>query len=67
MGGGSTCSPSNGDNYIDDWEADMVHGKGTFLWAKGDVYEGNWRLGKVHGHKTKHMAKQRLFYGRVEE
>ena len=45
----------------------MVHGKGTFLWAKGDVYEGNWRLGKVHGHKTKHMAKQRLFYGRVEE
>jgi hypothetical protein len=42
----------------------MMHGRGTFMWAKGDMYEGEWSMGKMHGQGTKQMANGDVYEGR---
>ena len=41
-----------GVSYDGDWEDDLFHGQGTFLWISGSKYQGPFVAGKVHGKGT---------------
>jgi hypothetical protein len=43
-------SYNNGNSYKGDYQNDLKHGDGTFIWAdNGAVYKGSWFEGKTHG------------------
>ena len=35
--------------YEGQWEHDLKHGQGVYLWEDGDRYEGLWKNSKRHG------------------
>ena len=58
---------SDGKQYIGDFDCDVRHGKGKFMWTDGRVYDGGWVNGKQFGvafYTDKHGIKKK---GRWED
>lgn len=49
-GSHSTVHFMNGDEYTGEWENNMKHGRGKYIFQKsGEFYEGEWKNDKRHG------------------
>lgn len=58
----------NGDSYHGLWEADVMAGEGTYVYANGDIYSGTFVKGIKEGRGTyEYAADQSQLVGKWEK
>ena len=49
-------SVSSGSKYIGEWQEDLKHGKGRFVFQSGQVFEGDFQKDKMMGGATSEVG-----------
>lgn len=56
---------STTNRYMGQYEEDVPHGHGVYLFASGQAYEGEWRAGSKHGWCVYSLANGQQWAGKM--